>query len=246
MSFGARVYEHNAHGDVSSWTEAGATTTLTYDVQGNLLAVHLPNLDVVSYQVDGRNRRIRRLVNGVATHGYLYHGQLRPVAELDGAGNIVSRFVYGVRGVAPEYMIRGGTTYRLLTDHLGSVRFVVNAGDGTIAQRIDYDAWGVVTADTNAGFQPFGFAGGLYDPTTSLVRFGFRDFDATIGRWLAKDPIEFSGGDSNLYAYVGNTPNLAIDPTGLQDSSIPWSVGWEWVTGGGRSQPRVYRWRSIY
>jgi hypothetical protein len=33
-----------------------------------------------------------------------------------------------------------------------------------LAQRLDYDAWGNVTTDTNPGFQPFGFAGGLYDP----------------------------------------------------------------------------------
>ena len=54
-------------------------------------------------------------------------------------------------------------TYRLVTDHLGSVRLVVNTSDGAIAQRLDYDAWGQVTLDTNPGFQPFGYAGGIYD-----------------------------------------------------------------------------------
>jgi uncharacterized protein RhaS with RHS repeats len=71
-----------------------------------------------------------------------------------------------------------GTVYRFITDHLGSVRLVVNAADGTVAQRIDYDAFGRVLADTNPGFQPFGFAGGLYDAGTGLVRFGARDYDA--------------------------------------------------------------------
>ena len=75
----------------------------------------------------------------------------------------MSRFVYGVRGVAPEYMIRGGITYRLVTDHLGSVRFVVDIDSGAIAQQLDYDAWGRVVTDTNPGFQPFGSAGGIHD-----------------------------------------------------------------------------------
>lgn len=215
LTFGARTYTHIAHGDVQSWTESGATTTLTYDVQGNLRAVTLPSSTVVEYVVDGRNRRIGRKVNGVVTHGWLYQGQLRPVAELDAAGNIVSRFAYGARSVAPEYMIRGGVTYRLITDQLGSVRLVVNNSSGAIAQRIDYDAWGQITADTNGGFQPFAYAGGLYDPLTGLARFGARDFDAMTGRWLAKDPIAFEARDGNLLAYSLNDPINNIDPTGL-------------------------------
>ena len=81
-------------------------------------------------------------MNGVATHGWLYQGQLRPVAELNGSGALVSRFVYGARGVAPEYMVTAGVTYRLVTDHLGSVRLVVNATTGDIAQRLDYEPVG--------------------------------------------------------------------------------------------------------
>lgn len=70
-------------------------------------------------------------------------------------------------------------------------------------------------------FQPFGFAGGLYDADTGLVRFGARDYDALTGRWTSKDPILFGGGQANLYAYVGNDPINRIDPSGLW--SFPWS-----------------------
>jgi len=35
---------------------------------------------------------------------------------------------------------------------------------------------------TSTGFQPFGFAGGLYDRDTNLVRFGARDYDPETGR----------------------------------------------------------------
>ena len=138
-----------------------------------------------------------------------------PVAELDSLGALRSRFVYGTRPHVPDFMERGGSTYRLVTDHLGSVRLVVDVDTGAIAQRLDYDPWGVVTQDTNPGFQPFGYAGGLYDPDTELVRFGARDYDAESGRWTAKDPIYFDGGDTNLYAYVGGEPIARIDPSGL-------------------------------
>ena len=52
--------------------------------------------------------------------------------------------------------------------------------------------------DTHPGFQPFGYAGGLYDADTGLVRFGAHDYDATIGRWTTKDPLLLGGG-FNLY-----------------------------------------------
>jgi hypothetical protein len=43
---------------------------------------------------------------------------------------------------------------------------VVDTATGTVAQRIDYDAFGVATIVSGAGFQPFGFAGGLTDDST--------------------------------------------------------------------------------
>jgi RHS repeat-associated protein len=148
--------------------------------------------------------------------GFLSEDQLRPVAELDGNGNVVSRFVYGEKPSVPDYMVKGGVTYRILSDHLGSPRLVVNVADGTVAQRMHYDEFGNVTVDTNPGFQPFGFAGGLYDRHTKLVRFGARDYDAQTGRWTAKDPIRFDGGDTNLYGYVLSDPVDRIDPDGLE------------------------------
>jgi len=60
-----------------------------------------------------------------------------------------------------------------------------------------------------------GFAGGLYDADTGLTRFGYRDYDAFTGKWTAKDPIGFDGGDSNLYGYVLGDPVRGFDPNGL-------------------------------
>ncbi len=83
--------------------------------------------------IDGQNRRIGKKVNGVLVQAFLYSSQLRPAAELDGAGNVVSRFIYGTRINVPDYMVKGGATYRLLTDQLGSVRFVLDSATGVVA-----------------------------------------------------------------------------------------------------------------
>ena len=129
------------------------------------------------------------------------------------------------------------TVYRLITDHLGSVRLVVNAATGEVVQRMDYDAFGRVLNDTNPGFQPFGFAGGLYDDDTELVRFGARDYDAYAGRWTAKDPVLFGGQDTNLYGYVGSDPVNYIDPNGRLNP-VQFGVG---AANGGMGVKNVAR-----
>jgi RHS repeat-associated protein len=138
------------------------------------------------------------------------------VAELDGTANVVSRFVYATGINVPDYMVRGDSTYRLIRDHLGSVRLVVNVQSGTIAQQIAYDEFGVETQNSNPGFQPFGFAGGLADAQTGLVRFGARDYQPGAGRWTAKDPSLFRGGLLSLYEYAAGDPVNAVDLEGLR------------------------------
>jgi RHS repeat-associated protein len=137
-----------------------------------------------------------------------------PSAQLEADGSVRSRFVYGTRSTVPDYMLRDGHRFRVVSDDLGSPRLVVDVDSGEVAQRLDYDAFGRVVRDTNPGFQPFGFAGGLYDPDTGLVRFGARDYDPETGRWTAQDPIDFAAGDANLYGYVLGDPVNLVDPSG--------------------------------
>ena len=67
---------------------------------------------------------------------------------------------------------------------------------------------------------PFEFAGGLYDRGTGLTRFGYRDYDAATGKWTAKDPIGFNGGDTNLYGYVLEDPINSLDISGLKPGDL--------------------------
>ncbi len=214
LSYGTTTYGYTSNGELKRKVVGTDTTRYTYDALGNLVQVVLPGGPTIDYVIDGQSRRVGKKVNGVLQKGWLWQSQLAPVAELDGAGALVSRFVYATRVNVPDYMIKAGVTFRLVLDHLGSVRLVVNTANGTVAQRIDYDEFGRVTRNTNPGFQPFGFGGGLYDEQTGLVRFGRRDYDAITGRWTAKDPLGFGGGVANLYAYVSNDPVNLVDPSG--------------------------------
>jgi len=208
------AYAYNDDGQLLTKTATEGVTTYTYDTLGQLRNVQLPSKRV-DYVIDPAGRRVGKRVDGQLVKGFLYDAQGRALAELDGKGSLVSQFVYGSRRNVPDLMFRGGKTYRLVSDYLGSVRLVVDTTTSNVAQQLDYDIWGKVTNDTSPGLQPFGFAGGLYAPPPGLVRFGARDYDPMVGRWTNKDPILFGGGQANLYVYVGNDPVNWTDESGL-------------------------------
>ncbi|HYW04196.1 MAG TPA: hypothetical protein VFA86_09660, partial [Gammaproteobacteria bacterium] len=119
LTYGSTSYRYNARGQLSQKTDSAGTTTYDYDVLGNLREVKLPDGRTIDYVIDGRNRRVGKEIDGKLVRGFLYKDQLNPVAELDGSGNVVARFVYGSKPNVPAYMIRNGKTYRIISDHLG-------------------------------------------------------------------------------------------------------------------------------
>jgi RHS repeat-associated protein len=219
LTYGNASYSYTANGELASQTVGTQKTTYRYDVLGNLIAATLSNGTKITYLIDAENNRVGKEVNGVLQTGFLYDGD-GIVAQVNGSNQLVTQFVYASRANSPDYMVSGGVTYRIFSDHLGSPVLVVNSSTGAIAEQVTYDEFGNVLSDTNPGFQPFGFAGGLYDQDTKLVRFGARDYNPSIGRWTAKDPILFKGGDSNLYGYVLEDPVDLSDPQGLE--CPPW------------------------
>jgi RHS repeat-associated protein len=210
---GAHSFEYTANGELKSRVTGAETVQYEYDYAGNLNKAMFPGSAVIEYASDGTGRRIGSKVNEAWMRKFLYLDRLRPIAELDGGNNVISTFVYAGPANVPQYLVKGGSTYRILTDHLGSPRLVVNVNDGAIVQKMDYDEYGRILQDTNPGFQPFGFAGGVYDHQTGWVRFGERDYDPAMGRWTTKDPIGLAAG-TNVYAYVHGDPVNLIDSTG--------------------------------
>jgi RHS repeat-associated protein len=128
------------------------------------------------------------------------------MVNVDNVGmNKLLLFGYGNRTIKTGHFkpVKSGLLKLLLTS-------------GNVVKKIAYDSFGNIITDTAPAFEvPFGFAGGLHDRDTGLVRFGYRDFDPDVGRWTAKDPIGFAGGDTDLYGYCLSDPVNAFDPYGL-------------------------------
>jgi RHS repeat-associated protein len=220
-----REYAYNDDGDMMSMTNCFGTVFYDYDEYSNLKKVTLPSGKVIEYKVDAFNRRIKKLVNGATQEYYLWYDSTRLAAVLDKDKKFKLVYVYGPTSRTPVAVVKGGITYKVISDpDLGSIRYVVDVGNGTIVQEMAYDAYGNIMKNSNPDFQPLGFAGGLMDKDTRLVRFGARDYDPTIGRWTTKDPIGFEGGN-NFYEYGRSNPVAHIDPSGLSYIKFNRSTG---------------------
>ncbi|MCG6910469.1 MAG: hypothetical protein LJE94_10145, partial [Deltaproteobacteria bacterium] len=210
LAAGPTAYQYDADGFLKSITNGDTTTAFDYSSRGELLRVTLPDGTLVEYGHDPLGRRITKKVDGLVTEKYLWQGLTRLLAVYDGADNLLARFEYA-DGRMPLAMSMAGTTCYLGYDQVGSLRVVADA-EGNVLKRIEYDAFGSIVADSNPGFETWlGFAGGLHDRDINLIRFGHRDYDPQTGRWTAKDPILFDGGDTDLYGYCLNDPVNGVD-----------------------------------
>ena len=214
LTAGDVVYQYDGDGFLMSKARGGRTTFFEYSSRVELLSVTFPDGKRIEYVYDPQGRRIAKKVDGAVAEKYLWEGMTRLLAVFDGDENLILRFQYA-DGRMPLAMTKSGANYYLSYDQVGSLK-VVSDTFGNAVKQIDYDSYGNVLNDSNPAFGvPFSFAGGLYDPDTELVRFGYRDYDPTVGRWTAKDPIFFAGGNAYLYGYVLNDPVNFVDPWGL-------------------------------
>jgi len=214
LTAGDVTYQYDVDGFLITKTQGLKITGFNYSSRGELLSLISPDGKVIEYINDPLGRRIAKKIDSIISEKYLWQGLTRLLAVYDGNDNLVTRFEYADARM-PVAMTRDGTTYYLAYDQVGSLRAVIDAS-GNLLKKIDYDAFGSIINDTNPTVTvPFGFAGGLYDRDTGLIRFGLRDYDPDIGRWTAKDPILFAGLDVDLYGYVTNNPVKFIDPLGL-------------------------------
>ncbi|MEW4455599.1 RHS repeat-associated core domain-containing protein [Bremerella sp. JC817] len=108
-----------------------------------------------------------------------------------------------------------------LTDHLGTVRDLVdyNAGTDTttVQNHLAYNSFGNIVSETSSAVDfLFAFTGRERDEENDLQYNRARYYDAAVGKWISEDPIGFGAGDVNLSRYVFANPLAHSDPSGLK------------------------------
>ena len=156
--------------------------------------------------------RMAKTINGAATQ-FLYD-RLNPAQELNGANppNVTANLLTGL-GI-DEYFTRtdAGGTMAFLADALGSTVGLVNSAGG-IDTSYTYQPFGATTVNGTSA-NPYQFTGRENDGT-GLYYYRARYYSPTLKRFIAQDPLDFRGDDTNFYRYVLDSPIDFVDPFGI-------------------------------
>jgi RHS repeat-associated protein len=222
-----------------------AAKTQTYDTRGNLTndgtfayaydpenrlvsATKSDNSVQAAYLYDPLGRRVKKSGTGVATTYFLDDpgtagkaGEDNEIAEYDGSGNLLRRFIPGPAINDNVAMVAGTTHTYFHTDKIGSIVAMSDVNGNLAEGPYTYDGYGNGAPATGV---PFKFAGMRLDPETGLYYDRARYYSSVDGRFLQTDPIGYKD-DVDFYTYVGNDPTDRTDVDGKCGALIAVCIG---------------------
>lgn len=144
--------------------------------------------------------------NGLYYSGSLIYTKHGAALTMESCAFTGGRFVATATGVEARYFV---------TDHLGSVRAVVN-GDGEVLERNDYYPFGSRWDDGLLSDNRYRYNGNeaqafLNNP---YLDYGARQYDSDGAVWLGTDQLSELYYHIGSYAYCANNPINAIDADG--------------------------------
>ena len=194
---------YDANGNMTS----DGTHSYTWDARSRLSQIDLGN--TASFMYDPFGRRVSKTIVGAQT-GFLFDGP-DPVQELSGTTPTANLLTGGL----DEYFTRTDSAgaRNFMTDPLGSTVALADS-NGALQTQYTYDPFGNTTLSGGGTTNSFAYTGRELD-AAGVYYYRERYYSPTLQRFVSEDPIGFGGGQSNLYAYVGDNPLNRTDPTGM-------------------------------
>ena len=136
----------------------------------------------------------------------------------------------------PEYVKTHDRLVELYTgtNSTGS-QFQFHDGRGNIVTRTNftnttlgeyrYDPYGNIVGQSGSSpYTEYGYQSKFKSPWTNWIDFGYRFYDANVGRWINRDPLRYAAG-TNRYSYNYGDPVNYFDPDGRTPLHIAVGIG---------------------
>jgi RHS repeat-associated protein len=203
------IYTHDANGNIISI----GNKILTYNQNNRLISVEENSVILGEYTYSGLGQRIIKEVDGATTiFHYDFDGNI--IGESNTSGNFSKEYLYRGSSRLALVDVETGELYYYGNDRLGTPQILTDSTNTVVWEAV-FDAFGDADINPNSTVvSNFRFPGQYYDQETELHYNWFRFYDPKTERYLRPDPLEFDGGDINLYGYCLNNPNLYIDSSG--------------------------------
>ncbi len=198
------TYSYDADGNLSGWTSGGLS--FSYNTLNQTTAISGNNY---SYSGSDQTDRVHA---GNTSYVYSFNGLS---SQTDSSGTTYYTRCSCAKGTLVDERTPSGAYYYLF-DGLGSIVGLTDS-NGTLVSTYQYDPYGNLTSSTGSVANPWRFAGGYFDSSTGLYKFGTRYYDSAIGRWSQQDPVRGQLNDPtslNRYLYAGDDPVNFTDPIG--------------------------------
>jgi len=203
-----------------------ATERYVWDFENRMIGYNAPLGDsakdsVYTYYADWWNRTQKTVHNNIERYLYDFDEIL---VDYNAPGNPKALYINGPIIDERLAMLRDGQLYYYLTDHLGSVRQLIDTC-GTVKNSYDYEAFGTNGNSVVLISNPYRYTGGLFDSESRLYLLRWRHYGSDGGRFLSMDPLAervwsnakagFGVLSAARYTYAGSNPIRARDPFGL-------------------------------